>query len=222
MLPRLRARRGINHDALRANLHDRRPPPRRRSAGPIRGSTPRLQPDLGPEEAIRTTRCGRTDSEMERMWPKRNGREPNSLGTSRMTHAWVLPPAFALWYSHRSESRSDSRDCYGRPTAPKCKPESNATCGKHAWTIPDAARARRTANAGLGQRRPQSTDFTHHFLVVTPLAAHQTLHAAFLCPRAQACNGVCTDSGWKGRCGPSERLWFGGFGSYSTDMQERP
>ena len=100
----------MNHDALRANLYDRRPPPRRRSAGPIRGSTPRLQPDLDPEEAIRTTRCGRTDSEMERMWSRRNGRQPNSLGTSNMTHGWVLPPAFALWYSHRSESRSNSRD----------------------------------------------------------------------------------------------------------------
>ena len=102
-------------------------------------STPRLQPDLGPEEAIRTTRCGWAGSETERMWPKRNGRQPNFLSTSSMTHGWVLPPTFALWYSHRSESRSDSRDCYGRPTAPKCKPESNATCGKHAWTIPDAA-----------------------------------------------------------------------------------
>ena len=54
--------------------------------------------------------AGGPDSEMERMWSKRNGRQPNSLGTSSMTHGWVLPPAFALWYSHRSESRSDSRD----------------------------------------------------------------------------------------------------------------
>ena len=152
--------------------------------------------------------AGGPDSEMERMWSKRNGRQTNSLGTSSMTHGWVLPPAFALWYSHRSESRSDSRDCYGRPTAPKCKPESNATCGKHAWTIPDAARARRTANAGLGQHRPQSTDFTHHFLVATPLTAHQTLHAAFLCAVPRGATGFALTRTGRGAARRWGALWW--------------
>lgn len=69
----------------------------------------------------------------------------------------MLTPAWALWYSHRPESRPDSRYGHGRPTPPKCKPEAKTTCSRHAWTIPDAARARRTKNAGLGQHRPQST-----------------------------------------------------------------
>ena len=67
------------------------------SEGRLRGST-RIR-----AQQKQSTRRGRTDSEMERMWSERNGslRQPNSLGTSSMTHGWVLPPAFALWYSHR-------------------------------------------------------------------------------------------------------------------------